>query len=336
MNSLESTTWIFIFGWSIAAVAVGLICGFFIGKIYAANHESQSLMEEKANTLKSMMKLIESANQLNQDVDEHNTALASVKTEIQSADATQDAILQNMLITGISKVMQSNRKLENDLALSRYKLESQAVELDKTRREARTDALCQVGNRKAVDEHLSFMLLGYRQRQKSFGLMLIDVDHFKRINDTFGHQAGDEVLTSISAVLQECVRPGDFVGRLGGDEFCILLEGLDCQNANSVGKRIQETIEKHDFSIDDQGHSTVVTLSLGLTVVTPSDTAESIYVRADKALYRSKELGRNRLYTVLEDHPEQSPKPDTLAANPPVTSYEALKAQYLQQEMKSS
>ncbi len=333
MNSLESTTWIFILGWSIAAVAVGLICGFFIGKIYALSHESQTLKAEKAYTFQSLMMLIESANQLNQDVDDHNYALASVKSEIQAADAFLDGRLQNMLITGISKVMESNRKLEYDLALSRYKLESQAVELDKTRREARTDALCQVGNRKAVDEHLKFLLLGYRQRQKSFGLMLIDVDHFKRINDTFGHRAGDEVLTSISAVLKGCVRPGDFVGRMGGDEFCILLQGLDCQNATTVGKRIQESIEKHDFSIDDQGHSTVVTLSLGLTVVTPSDRAESIYVRADKALYRSKELGRNRLYTVFDDTQDQDAKPKTAETTPPITSYEALKAQYLQHEV---
>ena len=77
--------------------------------------------------------------------------------------------------------------------------------------------------------------------------MLIDVDHFKRINDTFGHQSGDKVLVSIGEALNECVRPEDFVARLGGDEFAIILDGLTTDNAALVGKRIRSTIELYNF-----------------------------------------------------------------------------------------
>jgi diguanylate cyclase len=329
---LDPSTLLFVCGWSLAAVLVGLVCGFFIGRLYTIQHESKKLREDRQKTLNSLLKLMKSADKLNQDVDEHNTALVSAQREIESLNVTDHEHLQNELILNIAKVVESNRKLEHDLVVSRYQLESQAEELDQTRTEARTDALCQVGNRKAVDERLEYMISRFRSERLGFGLMLIDVDHFKRINDTFGHQAGDEVLTSIAQVLKECVRPGDFVGRLGGDEFVVILDGLTNENANAVGTRIRGTIERSDFSINNKGQSTVVTLSMGLAVVNETDHSESLYERADKALYKSKELGRNRLYTILEG---QTPvvESNEQAVNP-VTSYEAVKAAILSQQLK--
>jgi len=331
MESPESLPIILAILWSLAAVAVGLGCGFFIGRFFTLQHESKKITDDRARTLTALMKLIESTDQLNQDVDQHNSALATAQAEINSVHAGDRETIQQALISGIAKVMESNRKLENDLVLSRHKLESQAQELDKTRHEARTDSLCQVGNRKAVEERLDFMFSKFRSDRKTFGLMLIDVDYFKRINDTFGHQAGDEVLTSISEVLKQCVRPHDFVGRLGGDEFIILLDNLSPDNVDAVGNRIRETVEKYNFSLNDKGHSTVVTLSMGLTIISEADSAESSYKRADEALYRSKELGRNRLSIIVEEkmelgqfsnHNSAHPKP------PMITDYQEFKKKF--------
>ena len=274
-----------------------------MGRFYTLSNESQRQKRDREQTLKAVMTVMSSTDRLNEDVGSHNSALQSAQEELESIEPEVEHYddLQSTLISNITRVVQSNRKLENDLVVSRYKLESQAQELDRTRKEARTDALCDVGNRKAVDETLQFMVSRYVQdSEASFGLMLIDIDHFKRINDTFGHQAGDEVLSSISLALKECVRPEDFVGRLGGDEFCLLLEGLTDESAQLVGARIRSTIELYDFTINDKGQSTVVTMSMGLAVVRPEDDAVSLYERADKALYKSKTLGRNRLYTIAD------------------------------------
>jgi len=154
--------------------------------------------------------------------------------------------------------------------------------------------------------------------------MLIDIDHFKRINDAFGHQAGDEVLTSISRALKECVRPEDFVGRLGGDEFVIMLDGLTEEDADLVGTRVRSTIELYDFSINDSGQSTVVTMSMGLAAIRPSDDAFSLYERADQALYKSKQLGRNRLCTIVES----SANAEVPTPTAPLASYEDFKASF--------
>jgi len=244
--------------WSLAILGVGLLCGFLMGRFYTLSKETKRLKKDREKTLGGLMELMKSTNQLNVDVDSHNSALQDAKQELELMDR-EDHLdeLQTALISNITRVVQSNRRLENDLVVSRYQLENQAQELDRSRREARTDALCDVGNRK--------------------GLMLVDIDHFKRINDTFGHQAGDEVLSSISVALKESVRPGDFVGRLGGDEFCIMFDGLGDANARLVGARIRSNIELYNFSLGESETSTVVTMSMGLTVIRPEDDAVSLY-----------------------------------------------------------
>ena len=307
-----------------------MLCGFLIGRFYTLSKETSRLKIDREKTLGGLMALMNSTNQLNVDVDVHNSALQDAKNELEMMDR-EDHLdeLQTALISNITRVVQSNRKLENDLIVSRFQLENQAQELDRSRREARTDGLCDIGNRKAVDETLQFMVSRYKQDQVSFGLMLVDIDHFKRINDTFGHQAGDEVLTSISIALKECVRPEDFVGRLGGDEFCILLEGLTDDEAQLVGTRIRSTIELYDFSLNESEQSTVVTMSMGLAVIQPHDDAVSLYERADKALYKSKQLGRNRLCTISEE------STDTIGETkiPDYVSYEDFKNQVFDEDM---
>ena len=302
MLTFDTSSMLFVTVWSLAAVAVGLTCGYFIGRWYTMHVEPKRLRRDRKKTVSAMLKLLESTKELTDDVDSHNTALNSAKQELGDIqDAGNLADLQSMLMSNIEQVVKSNRRLEHDLVVSQYKLKEQAHELDRSRDEARTDALCKVGNRKAVDETLTYMVSRFHSKKVSFGLMLIDVDHFKRINDTFGHTAGDEVLSSIAIALKECVRPTDFVGRLGGDEFVVMFGGLKNENARAVGARVREAIELYDFSINANGQSTVATLSMGLAIMRPGDTMETIYKRSDAALYRAKELGRNRLFTVVED-----------------------------------
>lgn len=325
----EVSSIVFICLWSLASVGVGMISGFFIGRFYTLLNETSRLKKDRETTLAALLSVMNSTTQLNEDVDLHNVALQSAQEELETIGADdQFAELQSVLVSNINRVVSSNRKLENDLVVSRYKLETQAQELDRTRLEARTDSLCEIGNRKAVDETLQFMVSRYHSEKASFGLMVIDIDHFKRINDTFGHQAGDEVLTSIANALKECVRPEDFVGRLGGDEFVILLEGLTEENAKLVGARIRSTMELYDFSINNSGQSTVVTMSMGLAVASPNDDAAKLYERADQALYKSKQLGRNRLYTITDSNAEIDVQSRNEADADDGASYEKFKASF--------
>ena len=325
----EMSSIIFVGVWSLTSVGVGLISGFLIGRLYTLGNEPRKIKKNREATMSALVEVMNSTHQLNEDVDVHNVSLQTAKKELENIETdTPFESLQTTLVDNIVRVVSSNRRLENDLILSRFKLENQAQEIDRTRLEARTDALCSVGNRKAVDENLQFRISRYDNKGNSFGLMLIDIDHFKRINDTFGHKAGDEVLTSIALALQECVRPKDFVGRLGGDEFVLIIEELTEDTTELVGKRIRAAIELYDFSINSLGQSTVVTMSMGLSVVAPGDTVATLYERADRALYKSKQLGRNRLSTITERTLNLTAEASSLSNVTGAISYEAFKASF--------
>lgn len=320
---------------ALIVAGVGMICGFVIGRSYTLSHEPRKLKKDRERTLSSLLKLLDSTQQLNVDVDLHNNELESARNDLALLDAREDESLlhlQARVVDNITKVVESNRKLEHELVVSHYEMERQAEELDRTRKEARTDTLCNVGNRKAFDEAFHFMFSRYQRHGVHFGLMLIDIDHFKRINDSFGHQSGDAVLVSIGNALKECVRGKDVVCRLGGDEFAILLHQLHDGNARSVGARIREAIEKHDFSVGDKGHSTVVTMSMGLVAARSNDNRDSLYERADAALYKAKEMGRNRLYTIA-DQPEGTELEESLLEQVQQLSYEDIKRNLMNEEL---
>jgi diguanylate cyclase len=329
MFDLDTTTMVLAITWSLAAVVTGLLSGFVIGRTYTLNNETKRLKEDRARTLSALISLMESTNQLNNDVDHHHNELVSARKDIMEIEPNHDfSHLQNRLVKNISRVVESNRRMENDLVVSRYQLEAQAQELDRTRLEARTDSLCAVGNRKAFDESTKFMISRLQTSDAAFGMLLVDIDHFKRINDSFGHDAGDEVLVNIGQALKECVRPDDIVFRIGGDEFAILLEGVSAETAKLVGTRIRSTIERFDFSVGNKGSSTVVTMSMGMAVASRNDNSETIYKRADLALYESKAQGRNRLQIAYPEGEEPAPAKPAEDKTGTFNSYEQFKASF--------
>jgi diguanylate cyclase len=282
--------------WSLMNVVVGIVAGFVIGRSYTLLKEPARLKEDRKRTLSALTKLLESTEQFNFDVGSHNVELNSVRQSVSKQFSGELDCAQKVLIDQISAVVEANRKMENDLLITQYQLEEQAQEIDRSRREARTDELSGLENRKAFDERLEYLITRFHAKNIPFGLLLCDVDHFKRINDTFGHQAGDGVVKSIGNVLVDCVRPKDHVARYGGDEFSILLDGVDFESARDIAGRTREQVENITFSLDGENAGLAVTLSMGLTVVHSDDSVDSIISRADKALYRSKKFGRNQLH----------------------------------------
>jgi two-component system cell cycle response regulator len=157
------------------------------------------------------------------------------------------------------------------------------------------DPLTGVNNRRFFETRLTTMLDTARQRNAPLTLVILDIDHFKRVNDTYGHAAGDEVLKTLADRLRALVRGGDLLCRLGGEEFVIAMPGVNMAYASRVAERARLAISQEEFVIDRLGRTTGVTVSIGLAQSGDDCDANELYLRADRALYRSKSEGRNRV-----------------------------------------
>lgn len=153
-----------------------------------------------------------------------------------------------------------------------------------------TDKLTGLANRLKLDEVLEQELARVRRGGSPFSVILADVDYFKRINDTWGHQAGDLVLKDLACLLAGGVRTTDLAGRWGGEEFLVVAIRTSPEGGAILAEKLRERVEAHRFSVPGP-----VTISLGVAGSRPGDTADQLLLRADRALYRAKTLGRNRV-----------------------------------------
>jgi diguanylate cyclase (GGDEF)-like protein len=154
---------------------------------------------------------------------------------------------------------------------------------------SRTDPLTQISNRLHLDALLESSFTEVRRKGEPLSVAIFDLDHFKQVNDDFGHQAGDGVLQRTAEILKLLV-PLGFVGRWGGEEFLAVLPGLAAQDAIAFGERVRVAMEKERFSVDRQ-----ITISAGIAEMAPGDTPDFLVGRADKALYEAKATGRNKV-----------------------------------------
>jgi diguanylate cyclase len=157
---------------------------------------------------------------------------------------------------------------------------------------AQIDHLTQLPNRRSLTERLQTQLNQFQsgQTSHSFAVILLDVDRFKQINDTFGHAMGDQVLIAIAAILQERLRHEDMIGRWGGEEFLMVTQDTNTRDAIRTAERLRAMVCERVACED-----TIVSASFGISLATPSDTLETLVQRADQALYAAKEKGRNRV-----------------------------------------
>lgn len=156
------------------------------------------------------------------------------------------------------------------------------------------DGLTDVYNRAVLDRELPQQLQLAQHARGDLALLLIDLDHFKRINDQYGHSVGDQVLRGFAHMLKSVFNNHKLIFRYGGEEFALLLPAMSASDATQVAERLRQ--ETQSMTVDNQdGHTVTVTTSVGVALAKPGDTAMSLLQRADEALYQAKQSGRNRV-----------------------------------------
>ncbi len=168
-------------------------------------------------------------------------------------------------------------------------------ELDQASELVRHDPLTGTLNRKGMDDAMEREISRARRRDSPLCVGLLDVDNFKQLNDTYGHQAGDEALRHLANVIRDNVRPQDSVARYGGEEFLLLLPDTDTEDAATALTRLQRALTKRYFLADNR--KLLITFSAGITRIANEETAQSAVERADRAMYLAKRAGKNRVMT---------------------------------------
>lgn len=156
---------------------------------------------------------------------------------------------------------------------------------------ALTDPLTGAGNRVAMDSALERELALAARYNNALSLLIVDIDHFKRINDSFGHVAGDHVLRQVADTLRDVTRKTDMIFRYGGEEFVVVLSNTAAEGASIIAERIRDAIERLNLELGDQGVK--LSVSLGLSSLRPKEALNALFGRADRALYKAKAAGRN-------------------------------------------
>jgi len=161
---------------------------------------------------------------------------------------------------------------------------------------AKLDGLTQILNRRSIDELINYEIYRCRRDNQPLGLLLMDIDHFKLVNDKMGHLVGDHVLKEIVKIISSCLlRSTDDLGRYGGEEFCVLLPSNTEAGAMKIAESIRKSVADHQMKLEDE--TVRITISIGVFTAVPDGklTISDFYGKADEALYRAKNNGRNRV-----------------------------------------
>jgi diguanylate cyclase len=193
-----------------------------------------------------------------------------------------------------NRLMEFNGRSEQmRLRIADLERESKELQarLDSEKNVARLDPLTNVANRKSFDERFARSLDSCRRGEGSFAMLLWDIDNFKSINDSYGHRAGDRVLQNVATCFSAAARGSDFVARIGGEEFVLLLSGVQLAEAMQIADRVRGAVESLRFHF--RGTPVRVTACCGVTELRADDSPEGTFDRADAALYRAKHNGKN-------------------------------------------
>lgn len=241
------------------------------------------------------------------DVGQHNSMVQEINDELTSAAVDSD---QGNVLAVVQKLVNANTVMQTQLLAAENQLNEQAQEIEIRVAEARTDALTKLWNRRYFDDMMQKCKEDLAEAKRPSCVMMLDVDRFKEFNDTYGHQAGDEVLRGVARTLTEAAGE-NIVCRYGGEEFAIIFPGSDLQTAIPIAESARAAITNQVFEFD--GLDLKVTASSGLAQLSSKESVAEVVKRADDSLYVSKENGRNRGYWTdgEQNHPIEPNKLDS-------------------------
>jgi len=249
-------------------------------------------------TLEQLVKMLSVANR---GTEVYGAALQDLNDQFDQTSGEMFHDVMASMLVETQKMLRLNRKMGSELSEASLEITKLRADLDSVRSEARTDGLTGISNRKVFDTVLCECAVEAEQEDTPLSLMMLDVDLFKRFNDTHGHQMGDQVLKLVARTITNCARSEDTVSRYGGEEFAVVLPRTSLHDAVDVGERIRRTVANKRITNRRSGNELGrITLSTGVAQYVHGESLSDFVQRADRALYMAKRLGRNQVVSQNE------------------------------------
>ena len=266
-------------------------------RAHIAPPDQQAVEQISGRFAQAMVGLAESASRTGNDAGRFGDQLDDLAQALKAGGVESLSPQLNQALESTADMRSSAQALQNQVATSRAEIDQLHAELGRIRYEAMTDPLTRVLNRRGFDQRLAAMLKQTLLPDRTHCLIMIDIDHFKTVNDTHGHVMGDRVLQALGEVLRACVpAEGCSVARYGGEEFAVLVP----QSTLSQSAALAESVRQHTKAMKIRNRRThdvvlTVTVSAGVAGLDAGDDAIGLIARADAALYLSKKAGRDRV-----------------------------------------
>ncbi len=290
---LQEKGFIMASGGAIAAslLAIGVAVGTRIGRRRRPADSEGLTQRDRERVLELLQELGSWTHEYSGNVSEYQQKLTELSEAVKRSASPSES--EDRVAELLKQIMQSNGDLQSRLDAAERQLEKQTKQIEAYLTEARTDGLTGLFNRRAFDKRLDELFAGYRGGGRSFVVVLIDIDHFKSVNDTHGHQVGDQVLQQLASTLNAQLGDAIIVSRFGGEEFAVIMDGplrIAATRMNEVRKFIAKA------PLDAGNGQLAITVSVGLSEPRDDIVVSPVVRRADESLYAAKNIGRNRVY----------------------------------------
>jgi diguanylate cyclase len=248
-----------------------------------------------------VMRLIDDALEMSTSYDASLSGASEKLTSAQSSEEIRSVV--DTLTKSTHEMRDTNKALEERLALSRTEISNLQQSLEAIRAESLTDPLTGLGNRKYFDRSIETLVQNAMASGEPLSLLMFDIDHFKSFNDSYGHLTGDQVLRLVGMSLKQTIKGQDITARYGGEEFAVVLPNTALRQALTVADHIRRAVMSKELKKKSTGEILGrVTISVGVSMLKPGDDTDSLIERADACLYAAKRAGRNRV--ICEADPE--------------------------------
>lgn len=262
---------------------------------YLASNDQAGLRQSQADLIEVITKLSETTVMAESNVIQFDNVLRNSEKELADSNSPLESLVSHLLTS--TRAMQASMEvMKQQIQESKQEIIFLQERLERVTEEALSDALTGLTNRKGLSKAIEQALI-FNNEIKSYPcLLMVDIDHFKKINDTFGHLLGDRVIKVVGDTLKSQIKGKDTAARYGGEEFCVLLPETESKDAMKVAENIRLAVEKTRIKrSSDNQEICRMTISIGVARYKPNESITTLFERADNALYRSKNEGRNRV-----------------------------------------